>query len=86
MAAAQTLCNLGSEYGIDCAVVPEPGKHDWPFAARVLGSSLPWLAGQLGTPEVPAVPLPGTSAQDGVTIAAEGPPLAPPTPRPSGVR
>ena len=86
IAAAQTLCKLGSEYGIDCSVVPEPGKHDWPFAARVLGSSLPWLAGQLGTPEVPAVPLPGTSAQDGVTIAAEGSPLAPPAPRPSGVR
>jgi dienelactone hydrolase len=58
--AANTLCRLGSEYGIDCAVVPQSGKHDWPFAARVLDSALPWLAGQIGTPEVPVIPLPGS--------------------------
>jgi hypothetical protein len=41
-------------------VVPQSGKHDWPFAARVLDSALPWLAGQIGTPEVPVIPLPGS--------------------------
>ena len=34
-AAANTLCGLGSANGIDCAVVAQAGKHDWPFAARV---------------------------------------------------
>jgi len=85
-AAANALCRLGSEYGIDCAVVPEPGKHDWPFAARALASSLPWLAGRLGTPGVPPIPLPGTPPDGQVTIAAEGSPFAPPANRPSGVR
>ncbi len=70
-AAARTLCRLASEYDIDCAVVPEIGKHDWPFAAKVLTASLPWLASQLGTPDVPDVGLPGTRP-DGVTIAASG--------------
>ena len=85
-AAARELCALGSEYGIDCAVVPQQGKHDWPFAARVLAASLPWLAGQIGTPDVPAVPLPGTSGRnDGVTIAAEGAAHATPVPH-AGVR
>jgi hypothetical protein len=36
----------------------QPGKHDWPFAAHAFASALPWLAGQLGTPGLPAVPLP----------------------------
>ena len=85
-AAAQTLCKLASEQGVDCAVVPEPGKHDWPFAARVLASSLPWLAGRIGTPDVPDIPLPGSPSADGVTIAAEGAQLAPSAPRHSGVR
>ena len=85
-AAARTLCKIGAEYGIDCAVVPEPGKHDWPFAARVLASSLPWLAGRLGTPKVPAIPLPGSPPADGVSVAAAGSPLDPPIRPPSGVR
>lgn len=67
--AARTLCRLASEYDIDCAVVPEIGKHDWPFAAKVLSASLPWLASQLGTPDVPEIGLPGSRAGD-VTIAA----------------
>jgi len=57
-AAANTLCGLGSANGIDCAVVFQAGKHDWPFAARAFASALPWLAGQLGTPGVPRVPFP----------------------------
>lgn len=73
MAAARALCGLGDGFGIDCSVVPQAGKHDWPFAARALGTSLPWLAAQIGTPDVPEVPLPGTSIPpEGVTIAADG--------------
>jgi S-formylglutathione hydrolase FrmB len=56
--AANSLCNLGRANGITCAIIATPGKHDWPFAADVLAASLPWLAGQLGTPGVPKIPLP----------------------------
>ncbi len=52
--AANTLCALGAANGIQCAVVAQPGKHDWPFASRVFASALPWLAGAIGTPGVPA--------------------------------
>ena len=61
-AAAWSLCALGRASGIDCAVVPQPGKHDWPFADRAFAAALPWLAGQLGTPGVPPISLPTTSA------------------------
>jgi S-formylglutathione hydrolase FrmB len=85
--AARTLCRLGSEYGIDCAVVPAGGKHDWPFAARAFAAALPWLAWQIDTPEAPEVTMPGTSAQpEGVTIAAEARPGSPSTHKPAGVR
>lgn len=57
-AAANTLCGLGSANGIDCAVVSQAGKHDWPFAARAFAAALPWLAGQLGTPESPRISFP----------------------------
>ena len=57
--AANTLCALGKANGINCTVVSSPGKHDWPFATDTFASSLPWLAGQLGTPGVPRIPLPG---------------------------
>lgn len=85
-AAANSLCRLGTDYGIDCAVVPAAGKHDWPFAARVLADSLPWLAGRLETPEVPQIPLPGHTSLDGVSIAAEGAVGGAAAPRSSGVR
>jgi S-formylglutathione hydrolase FrmB len=58
-AAAQYLCELASDFGVECAVVSDPGKHDWPSAASAFPLALPWLAGRLGTPGVPAVPLPG---------------------------
>ena len=61
-AAAYSLCALGRASGIDCAVLPQPGKHDWPFANRAFAASLPWLAGRLGTPGVPRTPLPAASA------------------------
>ena len=60
-AAAYSLCALGRANGIDCAVVPQPGKHNWPFADRAFANALPWLAGRLGTPGVPRTPLPGAS-------------------------
>lgn len=58
-AAAGSLCALGRANGIDCAVVAHPGKHDWPTAGTVFSTALPWLAGQLGTPDVPRITLPG---------------------------
>lgn len=58
-AVAQYMCALASSYGIECAVAPQPGKHDFPSAVNMFASALPWLAGKLGTPGVPVVPLPG---------------------------
>lgn len=57
-AAASALCALGRANGIDCAVVAQPGAHDWPTAGTVFATALPWLAGRLGTPDVPRIPLP----------------------------
>ena len=56
--AANQLCALGSANGITCAVVAQPGKHDWPFASHAFAAALPWLAGQIRTPGVPPIPLP----------------------------
>jgi S-formylglutathione hydrolase FrmB len=58
-AAAQSLCALGTSRGISCAVVSRPGRHDWPFAANAFADALPWLAGQLDTPDVPMTALQG---------------------------
>ncbi len=60
-AAAYSLCALGRANGIDCAVLPQPGKHDWPFADRAFAAALPWLAGRLGTPGLPRIALPAAS-------------------------
>jgi hypothetical protein len=51
-------------------VVTQPGKHDWPFAARAFAAGLPWLASRLGTPGVPVVPLPA--------LPPDPPPVPPP--------
>jgi S-formylglutathione hydrolase FrmB len=78
-AAAYSLCALGRANGIDCAVLPQPGKHDWPFADRVFVAALPWLAGRLGTPDVPRVALPGAtppSVLTGSAVPAERPATA----------
>ena len=61
--AANTLCSLGGANGIDCAVVATPGRHDWPFASQTFAASLPWLAGQIGTPGIPGIPLPESGGQ-----------------------
>jgi S-formylglutathione hydrolase FrmB len=73
-AAAYWLCGLGRANGIDCAVLPQPGKHDWPFADRAFAAALPWLAGRLGTPGVPRIPLPAASPRSalaGPVVTAE---------------
>jgi S-formylglutathione hydrolase FrmB len=57
-AAARALCDVASANGITCAVVTQPGKHDWPFAAQAFAAALPWLASTLGTPGVESVQLP----------------------------
>ncbi len=69
-AAANSLCATGSANGIKCAVVTQPGKHDWPFAAHAFAVGLPWLAGQLGTPGVSVIPLPAPSPP-----TPQGPPV-----------
>ncbi len=57
-AAAYSLCNVATANGINCGVVTQPGRHDWPFAAQAFGAALPWLASTLGTPCVEPVQLP----------------------------
>lgn len=56
--AAHTLCDVGASNGIACAVVPRPGRHVWPFASTAFSATLPWLAGELGTPGVRPTPVP----------------------------
>jgi S-formylglutathione hydrolase FrmB len=56
---ANELCALASAHGIECAVVPNPGNHDFSSAASGFATALPWLAGRLHTPQVPAIPMPG---------------------------
>lgn len=59
-AAADALCTAGDRVGIACAVLGQPGNHDWPFASTAFTTALPWLAGKIGTPAVPVADLPGT--------------------------
>ncbi|MEU0498934.1 alpha/beta hydrolase-fold protein [Mycobacterium sp. NPDC006124] len=59
LAVASYLCPLASSYGVDCSVVPVADGHDLAAAGRAFAASLPWLAGRLGTPSAPVVPLPG---------------------------
>jgi S-formylglutathione hydrolase FrmB len=60
-AVSTFLCSVASGSGIPCAVVPVGGSHDFGSAAEVFNAALPWLAGRLGTPTVPVVPLPGAA-------------------------
>lgn len=59
--AAVTLCDAARAVSIDCSVITEPGRHDWVFANTAFARALPWLAGQLHTPGVAAVPLPAST-------------------------
>jgi S-formylglutathione hydrolase FrmB len=62
-AVADQLCGLASTNGIECAVVPNPGAHDFSTAASSFAKALPWLAGRLHTPGVQQIPLPGAPQQ-----------------------
>jgi S-formylglutathione hydrolase FrmB len=57
--AADQLCQLASLHGIECAVVPNPGDHDFTSAASSFAKALPWLVSRFHTPGVPPVALPG---------------------------
>ena len=57
---AGQLCSLLAAHGIECSVLGYPGGHDYRSAAVGFAAALPWLAGRLGTPGVPAIPLPGS--------------------------
>jgi S-formylglutathione hydrolase FrmB len=61
-AAANSLCALARTKGIVCAVVAQPGKHDWSFAANAFAAALPWLASRLGAAGVPQVRLPESTS------------------------
>ncbi len=76
--AANSLCGLGRADGITCSVVPTTGRHDWPLATQVFTAALPWLAGAIHTPGVPAVPLPAGAPVPPVPGAA--PAVAAPVP------
>ncbi|MFN8226814.1 MAG: alpha/beta hydrolase-fold protein [Mycobacterium sp.] len=58
-ANARRLCLLLSGHNVECSVVGYGGAHDFASAGMAFASALPWLAGRLGTPEVPRIPLPG---------------------------
>jgi S-formylglutathione hydrolase FrmB len=57
--AAKSLAQTAAAARISCAILEVPGKHDWSFGPKVFRQTLPWLGGQLGTPGVPRIPLPG---------------------------
>ena len=61
-AVATYMCAMVSAAGIECSVVPHGGDHTFPSAAEVFEKALPWLAGRLFTPGVPATSLPGATA------------------------
>lgn len=61
-AVANNLCALAASVNIECAVVGQPGSHDFGTAAKVFAAALPWLAGRLGTPAATEIPLPGAPA------------------------
>ncbi len=56
---ARKLCLLLSGHGVECSVVGYGGAHDFDSAATAFTTALPWLAGRLATPDVPARALPG---------------------------
>jgi S-formylglutathione hydrolase FrmB len=60
---ADQMCELASAHGIECAVAPNPGNHDFSSAASSFAAALPWLAGRIHTPGIQPVPMPGAMAQ-----------------------
>lgn len=75
--AANSLCALASMNGVRCAVISQPGRHDWPFAAQAFDAALPWLAGRLATPLAPRITLPGLAPERSPTIQAASPGMRP---------
>lgn len=59
--AAAALCGAATELGIDATVVFAQGKHDWPTAASVFRTALPWLSERFDTADIRAgePPAPG---------------------------
>ena len=49
IAQASAMAALLRVNGIACAVVAQPGHHDWPFAATAFAAALPWLASKVGS-------------------------------------
>ena len=72
--AANSLCALGSANGIDCAVVAQPGKHDWPFAARAFACGAAVAGRRDRHPGDPVVPLqaPATPSVAAIAPVAAG--------------
>ena len=58
-ANADKLCALLSGHNVECSVVGYGGSHDFPSAGDGFAAALPWLAGELGTPNAPTHPMPG---------------------------
>ncbi|CAN5608031.1 alpha/beta hydrolase-fold protein [soil metagenome] len=49
--AAEDLCAVGTGVGISCSVHTLISYHTWQFAAQAFSDALPWLAGQIHTPQ-----------------------------------
>jgi S-formylglutathione hydrolase FrmB len=60
-ANAAKLCALLSGHNVECSVVSYSGSHDFPSAGYGFAAALPWLAGELGTPNSQKLPMPAAS-------------------------
>lgn len=56
--AAHKLCEIATAQGISCTVQHKPGAHRWPFAQAAFTAAFGWIAGRIGSPSAPLVPLP----------------------------
>jgi S-formylglutathione hydrolase FrmB len=59
---ANKLCSLLGSHGVMCSVSSFTSSHDYAGAVEIFAKALPWLAGNLGTPGVAAIALPGAPA------------------------
>ena len=57
--AADSLAQTATANGVQSSILTSLGKHDWQFGEAVFEQTLPWLAGELGTPETPRIAMPG---------------------------
>ena len=58
---AAKLCALLSAHNVECSIESYSGSHDFPSASYGFAAALPWLAGELGTPNAEKRPMPGAS-------------------------